>query len=418
MKKNIFPDEAIILAGGKGTRLKEVIKNIPKPMAVVNGKPFLWHLLTFLSNQNIRHFILSVGYKYEVIKDYFGDNFKGIRISYAIEKEPLGTGGAIKLASDFVEKDMFWVINGDTFLECDLKQYFNKCKNTGINLALVKMNNFDRYGVVETDGKKITAFKEKKYTKHGYINAGIYLLDKKNIEDYAPSKPEFSFEKDILEQNINKVQFGYFKTKSTFIDIGIPEDYYQAQYIFSNNLNKEKLFSLDSSWTIFLDRDGVINQRLPGTYIKSIDDFKFLSGAKEAIVKLSKHFDKLIVVTNQQGLAKGIMTIDELKKVNKYMIEEVQKSGGRIDGIYFCSESALKKENCRKPNPDMAIKAKKDFPEIEFNKSIIIGDSISDMQFGKNLNMKTVLIPTKAEEKINYPAINVDWRINGLIDII
>ena len=418
MKNNSFPEEAVILAGGKGTRLKQVIKDIPKPMALVNGKPFLWHLLTFLSHQNIKHFILSVGYKYKVIYDYFGENFNGIKISYAIENKPLGTGGAIQLASQFVEKDAFWVINGDTFLDINLMNFYNKCHNNEISLALVKMKDFDRYGVVETDDEKITAFKEKQYQKQGFINAGIYLLTKEFIKDFAPEKQIFSFEKDILEQIINKVNIGYYKTDSTFIDIGIPEDYFKSQYIFSDNLNKEKLFSLDPDWTVFLDRDGVINHRRPGSYVKSKIDFEFIKGAKKAIKKLSSHFKRIIIVTNQQGLGKGLMTIEELKNVNKYMLDEIKKAGGRIDGIYFCPELAIEKTNCRKPNPDMAFNAKKDFPEIDFKKSIIIGDSISDMQFGKNLGMKTVLIPNKSEEKYHYPSIEVDWRIDSLSDII
>jgi D-glycero-alpha-D-manno-heptose 1-phosphate guanylyltransferase len=418
MKNNPFADEAVILAGGKGTRLRQVVKDIPKPMALVNGKPFLWHVLTFLSHQGINHFILSVGYKYKVILDYFGDYFNGIKISYAIEKKALGTGGAIKLASGFVENDNFWVVNGDTFLDVNLNSFYNKCKNNSISLALTQMEDFDRYGIVETDDEKIIAFKEKKYQKQGFINAGIYLLKKGVFNNFAPAKQVFSFEKDILEQTVNKTNIGYYKTDSTFIDIGIPEDYYRAQYIFSNKLNKEILFSLDPCWTIFLDRDGVINRRHPGSYIKTIEDFEFIDGAKDAIAMLSRHFNKIIVVTNQQGLGKGMMTVDDFNRISDYMTGEIHKSGGRIDGIYFCSDLATKKPNCRKPDSEMAYKAKKDFPEIDFKKSIMIGDSISDMNFGKNLKMKTILIPLKEEEKYQYPFIEVDWRIDRLSDLI
>lgn len=411
MNINPFPEEAVILAGGKGTRLKQVIKDIPKPMALVNGKPFLWHLMTFLSHRNINHFILSVGYKYEVIYDYFGENFNGIKISYAIEDEALGTGGAIKLASQFVKKDKFWVINGDTFLDVDLMNFHTKCYNKEISLALVEMKDFDRYGVVETDDEKILAFKEKQYQKHGFINAGIYLLSKDFFTKLSPAKQVFSYEKDILEKFVSTVDIGYYKTDSAFIDIGIPEDYFKSQYIFSNKLNKEKLFSLNPEWTIFLDRDGVINHRRPGSYIKSIKEFEFTEGAKEAIKKLSSHFKRIVVVTNQQGLGKGLMTVEELNEVHKYMVDEIEKAGGRIDGVYFCPGLAKEKSGCRKPNPDMAFYAKRNFPEIDFKKSIIIGDSISDMQFGKNLGMKTILIPTKEEEIYQYPSIEVDLSL-------
>jgi len=415
--KKEFPIEAIILAGGMGTRLKEVVKDIPKPMAPVNGKPFLYHLMKYLSKQGVKHFILSVGYRNEVIKEFFENEFEGAKISYAVEEEPLGTGGAIKLASTFVENNEFWVINGDTFVGLELSDFYSKTTSKAISLGLVEMSDFDRYGKVETDKKRIISFKEKEYTKQGFINSGIYLISKKFINNHAPKQDRFSFEKDILEKLIDVTNIGFYKSNSTFIDIGIPEDFYRSQKLFSNNLNAEKLFSLDSSWTIFLDRDGVINKRLPGSYVKTPKDFQFLPKAKQAIKKLSDKFDRIVVVTNQQGLGKGLMTEDELKEVNNYMISEIEKAGGNIDNVYYCAKLNSEKPNCRKPNPDMALMAKKDYPEIDFSKSIIIGDSISDMEFGKNLGMQTILIPTKEEERQLYPNIEVDWRIEGLFSI-
>ncbi len=411
------PTEAIILAGGMGTRLREVIKDIPKPMALVNGKPFLYHLMDYLQRQGIKHFVLSVGYKNEVIKKYFGDSFKDAIISYAIEDKPLGTGGAIKLGVEFVSGDRFWVINGDTFVGLKLNDFYKKTTSLEISLALVEMNDFDRYGIVDTDERSIISFKEKEQRDHGFINSGVYLMSKGFLEQNTPIKQRFSFEKDVLEAKVDKAEIGFYKAKSVFIDIGIPEDYYLSQYIFSNNLNVDKLFSLDSSWTIFLDRDGVINKRLQGSYVKTIDDFEFLPGALDAIRRLSEHFNRIIVVTNQQGLGKGLMTIDELKEVNEYMLRKVSESGGRIDGVYFCDKLKGEIPNCRKPNPDMAFIAQKDFPDIDFKKSIIFGDSVSDMEFGRSLGMKTVLIPTKEEEKNLYPSIEVDWRIKGLNQI-
>lgn len=415
---NSIPNEAVILAGGMGTRLKSVVKDIPKPMAPVNGKPFLYHLMMYLSEQGITHFILSVGYKNEVIKDFFGEKFNNATISYAVENTPLGTGGAIKLASTFVNGNSFWVINGDTFVGLKLQDFYRRTTNKEISLALVEMKEFDRYGIVETDKNSIVSFKEKEYTKQGFINSGIYLLSKDIINKFSPKQERFSFETDILEKIISKTSIGFFKTNASFIDIGIPEDFYKSQFMFSNKLSTKEIFSLDSSWTIFLDRDGVINRRIPDSYVKTKEDFVFLPKAKEAIEKLSNNFNRIVVVTNQQGLGKGLMTEDELTLVNEFMISEITKSGGKIDGVYYCSKLSSESPNCRKPNPDLAYMAKNDFPEIDFNKSIIIGDSISDIQFGKKLGMKTILIPTKEEEKNYYPNIAVDWRIDGLDELI
>lgn len=414
MTKTEFPKEVIILAGGKGTRLRDVIKDIPKPMAPVNGKPFLYHLMKYLKFQGIEHFILSVGYKYDVIQEYFGDNFEGAKISYAIEKEPLGTGGAIKLASNQIEGKSFWVINGDTYVELNFEEFFTKTTNKDISLALVEMKDFDRYGKVITNETRIIDFIEKEYTKQAYINAGIYLISKDFIKIHTPDKKVFSFEKDVLENYTNIINIGFYKSNSSFIDIGIPEDFYKSQYMFSSDLDNDKIFELEESWTIFLDRDGVINKRKPGSYVKKTKDFIFLNGAKKAIKKLSKKFNRVIIVTNQQGLGKGLMTEEELNLVNDYMISEIKNSGGRIDKVYYCSQLATAKSNCRKPNSEMAMKAKEDFPDIEFSKSIMFGDSISDIEFGKRLGMKTVLIPTKEEEIQLYPNFEVSWRIDGL----
>ena len=411
-----FPDEAIILAGGKGTRLHGIVDDIPKPMAPVNGKPFLEYLISNLYNSGIRHFILSVGFLHKSIIEYFGDKFKAADISYVIENEALGTGGAIKYAARYVKKDKFWIFNGDTYADIELDKFFIKNKDLQLSIGLVKMENFDRFGVVITDNKFITGFSEKKHTDVGYINAGIYLMSRSFIEKYFPAAKVFSFEKEVLEKKIGNI--GYYKSDAQFIDIGVPDDYFRAQFLFANTTDVKSIFNFDNSWTIFLDRDGVINQRIPGSYVKNTEEFIFLPGAIEAVKKLSNTFGRIIVVTNQQGIGKGLITQEQADEVNSFMISEITKAGGRIDSVYVCPALASAENNCRKPNPDMAIQAQKDFPEIDFHKSIMIGDSISDMKFGQNLGMKTILIATKEEEKLDYTGIMVDWRIERLHQII
>ena len=200
----------------------------------------------------------------------------------------------------------------------------------------MKMKNFDRYGVVETTENRISAFKEKEFHKEGYINAGVYLMNKQFAQNYFPEENKFSFEQDILEKYVSQIPIGYYKTEAQFIDIGIPEDYFAAQFMFSNNLNKEKFWHLPETTTVFLDRDGVINKRKPGGYIKTSAEFEFIPGAKEAIAKMSKKFRRIIVVTNQQGVGKGLMTAEDVQEVNDFMINEIKQSGGRIDAVYNC----------------------------------------------------------------------------------
>lgn len=411
-KTTDFPREAVILAGGKGTRLSTILQDIPKPMAPVNGKPFLEYLISNLYDHGIRHFILSVGYIHQNIIDCFGNKFRDANITYVIENEALGTGGAIKLAAKYTKNDKFWILNGDTYVDIELDEFFIKNKHLQMSIGLIKMKNFDRFGVVETGDTFITGFREKKYTEVGYINAGIYLMSQSFIENYFPSTKVFSFEKEVLEKKI--INIGFHKSDAQFIDIGVPEDYFWVQKLFTNKTDVKSIFSFDDNWTIFLDRDGVINQRLPGSYVKNTEEFIFLPYAIEAVKNLSGTFGRIIIVTNQQGIGKGLITQEQADEVNSFMISEITKAGGRIDKVYVCPALASAENNCRKPNPEMAIQARKDFPEIDFHNSIMIGDSISDMKFGQNLGMKTILISSKEEEKIENCSISVDWRIEGL----
>lgn len=230
--------EAIILAGGLGTRLRPEIGDYPKPMAPVNNKPFLHYLLHYLANQGIQRFILSVGFRWEIIYDHFGDEFEGVTIKYAVEKEPMGTGGGIKMALNHVKGEHAFILNGDTFFKISLKDlaeiHFNNLAECTV--ALKKMFKVDRYGSVQIEGERITAFKEKDYRDETVINGGIYCV-RKNLLDGFPENNVFSFEKDYLEKNTSeKMIFGKV-FEQYFMDIGIPEDYRQ----FSEDMDEDQI---------------------------------------------------------------------------------------------------------------------------------------------------------------------------------
>lgn len=159
-------------------------------------------------------------------------------------------------------------------------------------------------------------------------------------------------------------------------------------------------WNIDSSWTLFLDRDGVINERKMGGYIQSVEEFKFLPKSVSAIAELSRYFQHVFVVTNQQGIGKGIMTECNLLDIHAYMVETIENVGGSISNCYFAPELRTSRNNMRKPNSGMALKAQEDFPEVDFSKSIMVGDSDSDILFGMNLGMKTVRIKTVEPIKV------------------
>ncbi|MBA4321967.1 MAG: D-glycero-D-manno-heptose 1-phosphate guanosyltransferase [Odoribacter sp.] len=221
--------EAVILAGGFGTRLKSVVADVPKPMALINKLPFLTYILEQLHKYGFEKAVLAAGYKYEVIESYFGTSYKNIELVYSVEKEPLGTGGAIAEAARSVYSDNFFVLNGDTFFEVDferMEEKFLKGKQ-GLMVALKPKINFNRYGAVVTKGERIISFKEKRFCRKGLINGGIYLVNKHWLNDRTVGKI-FSFEKDILEKLVGKDEITCYISDGYFIDIGIPEDYIKA----------------------------------------------------------------------------------------------------------------------------------------------------------------------------------------------
>jgi D-glycero-alpha-D-manno-heptose 1-phosphate guanylyltransferase len=231
--------EVIILAGGLGTRLRSVVSEVPKCMAPVAGKPFLWYLLKYLTRYDVNRVILSVGYLREVIMDWidaYGKEFP-FAFDYAVEEEPLGTGGGIKLALDKANDPYVVVLNGDTFFDVNLDDLTRNhvVGKKAITLALKPMRDFNRYGTVDYDQitGTILAFNEKKECKEGLINGGVYVINRlAPIFEELPAK--FSFETAVLEPQCAKsnllgvVQDGYF------IDIGIPEDYNKANVEFAN----------------------------------------------------------------------------------------------------------------------------------------------------------------------------------------
>jgi D-glycero-D-manno-heptose 1,7-bisphosphate phosphatase len=173
------------------------------------------------------------------------------------------------------------------------------------------------------------------------------------------------------------------------------------------------MINIDKDWTLFLDRDGVINERIPKGYVMEPEQMILEVAVADAIAEFNELFARVIVVTNQQGIGKGLMSVEQLDNVHQKLKSEVAASGGHIDAIYYCPELANTGSNCRKPEGGMGLQAKTDFPEIDFSKSIMVGDNITDLQFGKNLGMKTIFIRTALEEQT--PEVNelsdevVDW---------
>jgi D-glycero-alpha-D-manno-heptose 1-phosphate guanylyltransferase len=227
--------ETIILAGGFGKRLQGVVGNVPKPMAPVNNRPFLDYLLDYLILNKTKSVIISVFYKYDLIKNHYGSNYKEITINYSIDDAELGTGGAIKAAFLMAHDDHVFVINGDTYFDVNLSRLFKEhvTNNNDITLSLKPMSNFDRYGFVETDSNGyVLSLKEKKYCDYGEIDGGIYLI-KRNVFASFENNNRFSFN-DFIMNNLKNLKVGSLLCDELFIDIGTPEDYEKAHKVLGN----------------------------------------------------------------------------------------------------------------------------------------------------------------------------------------
>ncbi|HCL56744.1 MAG TPA: hypothetical protein DHW82_07015 [Spirochaetia bacterium] len=370
-----------ILAGGLGTRLSHIIKDVPKPMAPVSEIPFLEWQIRWLERQNFKDIVLLVGHQKEKIIKYFQDGSSfGVKINYSLEDSLLGTGGAvIKALKEYSSKN-FIILNGDTFFDIDLKwmtKYYTKRKENSIYIALKYKEDTKRYGYVEIDGKyNVKQFVEKNNDLgDGYINGGIYignsnLLKNREIQNC-------SMEKDIFPSLLSMKKLKAIPFGNRFIDIGIPEDYAYA------NQSLKKWFYEPKTKALFLDRDGIIIEDTG--YVSKIEEVKILKEIFPLIKEANQKNYKVIVITNQAGVAKGKMTISEVERINNLIKNNLEKENLWIDEFFYCpfhkdgTIALYQKESLlRKPFPGMILQACDQY-NIDINQSIMIGDKDSDL---------------------------------------
>lgn len=230
--------ECIILAGGLGTRLQSVVSNVPKPLAMVKDKPFLSYLLELLISKGVTKFIFSLGYLSEQIQEYLNYNYSHLSIEYVVEKERLGTGGALKFSLNFATSENVLVVNADTYLDFDINQMSEVHNRSGADftIAIKKMFDFDRYGSVSVNNEnKVVDFQEKIFKNEGYINGGFFFIKKNVFNDFHEN--QFSLEEDFLKQNLQNLFILGFSVDGYFIDIGVPTDYRKFQLDIENNEN-------------------------------------------------------------------------------------------------------------------------------------------------------------------------------------
>lgn len=378
--------EAVVLAGGFGTRLSHIVSDVPKPMAPVAERPFLRFILDYLDERDFSRVVIADGYKRECIEDYFGNSYRGLEIAYSSEEEPLLTGGAIKKALSVCSSEWVYVLNGDTYVEADFDlmdraAYFGAA-NVDVVMVSKEMHDFDRYGTIEVslDGR-VDVFHEKRPCEKGLINAGVYLL-RKNALDAYPKK--FSFETECLEALASRGGVVAVACDGEFIDIGIPEDYNRAQTMLAPMAKKWKL--------AMFDRDGTIN--VDTGHLHEPEKLVLIPECIELLRGYSNEPNtKIVVVTNQAGIARGYYGEPEMRKLNAIIAEQLEEAGCRIDAWYFCPHHPdfTGECQCRKPRPGMLKKAMADF-DASPQDCVMYGDSRKDMDAAKAAGVRGVLV--------------------------
>ena len=362
--------DLVVLAGGKGSRIKSLLRNRPKPMAIFNKKPFLEYIIQNYSKYHFKNIFILTGYKSDIIYKKFNNKYYNFNLIKCLkELRPMGTAGALSVLKKKNVND-FILINGDTFLDINLNQLIKSCsKNSYGSITLVK-NDFYK------SNRKLStlALRENKIIyqdKSNFMNGGIYFF-KKKIFKLIKNK-NTSLENDILPNLIKNKKISGIKTKNFFLDIGTPENFKKAKKIISKKFIKR---------AAFLDRDGVIN--FDKGYVHKIKDFKFRPNVIKGLKFLRNNNYYIFVVTNQAGIGKGIYTEKQFFNLQNYIKQKLQKKDIFFDDINFCPyhpEAKIKKyrkiSQLRKPG-NLMIKQIRNKWSIKLNKSFMIGDQVTD----------------------------------------
>lgn len=364
--------EAIVLAGGFGTRLAHVVPDVCKPMAPVAGRPFLRFIMDQLAAAGFDRAVVADGYRREQIEGFFGPAYRGTAIEYSPEETPLFTGGAVKGALSRCESDWVFILNGDTWLDVDFEAMEAAAANVPDSVSAViavkRVRDFERYGTVDVDAAgSVTAFHEKRPCEEGLINAGVYLLRRDALNN-MPEK--FSLESDYFERVVSDRELHAVECAGGFIDIGVPADYELAQTM---------LAPLAKSWKLAMfDRDGTIN--VDTGHLHEPEKLELIPSTVDIMRGYSDDPDfKVVVVTNQAGIAKGLYTEADMHRLHRYMEDELEKLGVHVDAWYFCPHHPdyTGPCECRKPAPGMLLAAMHDFDAMP-DDCVMYGDKPSD----------------------------------------
>lgn len=423
--------QAVIMAGGKGTRLASVTQNIPKPMVSLMGKPLLEHQLKNLKESGITDIIMVVGYLGEVIQEYFGDGSHfGVTISYFVEEVPLGTAGALKLLDNKLE-DTFVLVFGDLFINVDFVRFwaYHMDKQAMITLfAHPNSHPFDSDILVADQNGCVAEWIYKNTERlrdyQNLVNAGLYIVSKAALK-YLPDTQKIDLEKQLITSLIPEQGIYAYHSTEYVKDIGTPERLHKAEQDVKNGICEKRNLK-NKQKCIFLDRDGTINRYVG--FLRDVSQMELEQSAAEAIRLINESEYLAIVITNQPVIARGECTYEMLGQIHNRMETLLGAEGAYIDSLYYCPhhpDKGYKGEvaelkidcNCRKPKTGMIVRAVKEH-NIDLTNSWMVGDSGIDVQMGINTGVKTALVMTGEQEKFKKYQVAPDVSGKDLLECV
>ena len=405
--------KTVIMAGGRGTRLASVARDIPKPMVPIDGIPILEREIRCLREQGFTELILTVSHLGQVIMDYFGDGSRGspvtgepfgVHIDYYFEKEPLGNAGALFRLRDKLRED-FLLLNADAMFNVDFKRLVSFHKSHGGIVTLLTHPNDHPYdsGLIVADGQgRVQRWLTKEDDRPRYyrnrVNAGIHVVSPRLL-DQDIQQAKIDLDRDLLRPLAGTGTMYVYDSPEYVKDAGTPERYSQVCEDQRRGIIDGKCL-LRRQRAVFLDRDGTVNKYVG--FLRDIQDFELIPGTAEAIREINRSGYLAVVVTNQPVIARGEVTVGELEEIHNKMETELGCAGAYLDRIYYCPHHPdrgfegeipeLKTDcQCRKPKPGMLLKAAEDL-NIDLSRSWMVGDGEADIFAGKAAGCKTALI--------------------------
>lgn len=374
--------QAVILAGGRGVRMRPFTFSMPKPMLLINGKPFLYNLLKLLKANGINEVIILVGYLHEVIENFFGDGRKlGLKIKYSYSPLTAHTGTRIKNALSLLE-GTFLLVYGDNFWPLNLNSLTDFYEKMGVKAVITVYRNLEtstKNNIVLNDKNLVIYYDRKRKRKElNGVDIGFFIL-KKNIFKNLPQN-DFSFENVILKRLIKEKQLAGFLTHHKYYSLTSP-----GRVPAINKYFKPKK-------VIFLDRDGVINKKPPqGEYITQWKEFIYLPKVKKSLKILKDKGYELFIISNQAGISRGKVSRETVDKINEKFLKELSDLGVNISGIYICPHGWNEGCFCRKPKPGLFFQSAREH-DINLFESYFIGDDPRDMIAGELAGTKTIYL--------------------------